>query len=278
MADLHRGGFRVWEGALLPSSTRFWVLAASDLGRIRASRWSRILVYLSAIPLLVMSLVRFGTMLASGTERLAINIEVLDRLLSGQVLFAVLLAGMAGGRLIAEDRRTNALSLYLARPLSAGRYLLGKGVALGVLLASVYTLPAVLYVLVEALTAPQFELLALAWRMARTLAVTTLHTGSMTLLALALSASGRKPKLIAIAWIALYLVTDAASEALGGAFRHAAWTDLLSLRRLMENSALWVLHGGSGWSSALVLAGLCAVSVAALRWQVSRMGRSMVSS
>ena len=278
MADLHRGGFRVWEGALLPSSTRFWVLAASDLGRIRASRWSRILVYLSAIPLLVMSLVRFGTMLASGTERLAINIEVLDRLLSGQVLFAVLLAGMAGGRLIAEDRRTNALSLYLARPLSAGRYLLGKGVALGVLLASVYTLPAVLYVLVEALTAPQFELLALAWRMARTLAVTTLHTGSMALLALALSASGSKPKLIAIAWIALYLVTDAASEALGGAFRHAAWTDLLSLRRLMENSALWVLHGGSGWSSALVLAGLCAVSVAALRWQVSRMGRSMVSS
>ena len=54
-----------------------------------------------------------------------------------------------GAGLVSEDRRTNALELYLSRPLGAGRYLLGKLATMSSLIAAVTLAPLSVIVLFD---------------------------------------------------------------------------------------------------------------------------------
>ena len=66
-----------------------------------------------------------------------------------QKWFALILCVLVGSGLIAEDRRSNALELYLSRPLRLRDYLLGKLAVVGFFLAMVTVVPALILVLVH---------------------------------------------------------------------------------------------------------------------------------
>jgi len=277
MADLYRGGFRLWKGSLLPPASRFWIVARNEIGRVRRSKWSRLLVYLSALPALVFILIRVGSSVASRAGA-PIEIEVIDKLMRGQLLFAALLAASAGSGMIAQDRKTNALTLYLCRPLSVKGYILGKMIGLAAALAAVYLVPAAFYVLVEAATEPVFDFLPAAARLARVVAATSLHVLIVTALVLALSSLASRPKLVGLAWVMLYFFSDAAAEGAAHAFSHAAWTDLVSLPDLFEASGGYVLRGGDGLESLVILLALGFSAMLVVRWRVFRMARMAVSA
>ena len=80
--------------------------------------------------------------------------ENLLRLLNRQVQdvaapFALLVAALVGGPLIAEDRRAKALPLYFSRPITHFDYVLGKMYALFFFLGTMMLLPPILMFLVE---------------------------------------------------------------------------------------------------------------------------------
>jgi hypothetical protein len=63
--------------------------------------------------------------------------------------FAIILAAVAGGPLIAEDRRARALPLYFARPITHLDYMLGKMLSVGTFVALLLFVPPIVMYLVD---------------------------------------------------------------------------------------------------------------------------------
>jgi ABC-type transport system involved in multi-copper enzyme maturation permease subunit len=79
--------------------------------------------------------------------------------LDWQNVFVFFIAILIGAGLIADDRRANALQLYLSRPLTRAEYVVGKLAALAAFLGLVTWLPAMLLVVLQVIFAGSFEFL-----------------------------------------------------------------------------------------------------------------------
>ncbi|HEX5011828.1 MAG TPA: ABC transporter permease subunit [Planctomycetota bacterium] len=66
-----------------------------------------------------------------------------------QCAFVVVACLLIGAGLIAEDRRANALEMYLSRPVSVRQYLLGKLATIGFFVALVTVIPTVIMILAQ---------------------------------------------------------------------------------------------------------------------------------
>lgn len=124
--------------------------------------------------------------------------------------FVLLLCVLVGAGLIAEDRRSNALELYLSRPLGLRDYLLGKLIIIGLFLAMVTAVPACILVLVQMMLrghepgvlAAQADLL---WRTPMAAGVLIL---TMSLLVLAASSLAQRARNAAILFIGTLVVVE----------------------------------------------------------------------
>ncbi len=76
-----------------------------------------------------------------------------------QDIFVYILTVTLGSRLIAQDRRVNALQIYLSKPLTRAEYILGKFGILASFLLFVTWVPAVLLLGVQVVFAGNFEFL-----------------------------------------------------------------------------------------------------------------------
>jgi ABC-2 type transport system permease protein len=76
-----------------------------------------------------------------------------------QDIFVYILTVTLGSRLIAQDRRVNALQIYLAKPLTRAEYIFGKLGILASFLLFVTWVPAVLLLGVQVVFAGNFEFL-----------------------------------------------------------------------------------------------------------------------
>ena len=70
-----------------------------------------------------------------------------------QTLFVFIVTIYAGAGLIANDRRANALQIYLSKPLARAEYIVGKLVTLLVFLVGVTWLPAMMLLLIQVMFA-----------------------------------------------------------------------------------------------------------------------------
>jgi len=84
---------------------------------------------------------------------LSISAQTFRDFLNQQELFVFFITVYAGSGLIADDIRSNALQLYLSRPLTRAQYAAGKFGVLAVALAAVTWVPAMLLLIVETLFA-----------------------------------------------------------------------------------------------------------------------------
>src|SRR5215210_9462524 len=84
---------------------------------------------------------------------LVITPETFRDFLNQQELFVFFITVYAGSGLIADDIRSNALQLYLSRPVTRTQYAAGKFAILATALALVTWVPAMLLLLVQVLFA-----------------------------------------------------------------------------------------------------------------------------
>jgi len=75
---------------------------------------------------------------------LKLNSSIFLNFLSVQAVLAWILTAFVGPSLVAPDLTNGALPIYLARPFSRSEYILGKGMVLGSLIASITLLPGLL--------------------------------------------------------------------------------------------------------------------------------------
>lgn len=160
-----------------------------------------------------------------------------------QKWFALALCVIVGAGLVAEDRRSHALELYLSRPLGRVDYLLGKAGILAFLLAMVTVVPAVVLVLVHLLLHGVGPGGAGAWAslLLATVGAGTLAIAMLTLITLACSALAQRARSAAILLIgALALVEGVVAGLLDEVFRAPA-VQLVSLDYCTGQVMAWIL-------------------------------------
>jgi len=151
--------YKRWEGEYYPQGTRWLVIAGESLRRVLKGKGIRICLLLGTIPFLIWLAriyiaVNFDTLTAQGS--LFQNFEpVRDSLTNVDIAFyhdffeielalVFFVVFIAGCNLIAQDRRNNALSLYLSKPISRVDYVLGKGMAVAVPVSLITLVPGLL--------------------------------------------------------------------------------------------------------------------------------------
>ena len=87
---------------------------------------------------------------------LATTAQTFREFLERQDIFVFFITIYVGAGLIANDRRANALQIYLSKPLTRLEYVAGKAATLAVFLLGVTWVPAMLLLAVQAMFAGNF--------------------------------------------------------------------------------------------------------------------------
>ena len=280
MGGIYRGGYRTYAGEMLPCRSRFWVLAWNEVYRIKNNKWNRIIAYLSAIPFVAIVAGMVGkVMVEDKVGAIPFDFELLERLFTAQLQFMAILAATAGAAAVADDRNSNALALYLSRPLSPLGYLGGKLIALSLALALVYLLPAVLFVITEYLISTGAGVLELFRKLGQVLVVSVVHIFTVSAIVLSFSSFGRRARYAGLAWVALFFFSKGLAQAASVSTDRRALAQLLSLPDLFERSARFLLAPDMEPALPLIIVvAIMVVAAAVLLQRVYKLLRTVVTA
>jgi len=146
---IHDQGYRRYGGKKAPHGRTWWVIArAGMLERIRERRFLALLLFAWA-PFIVRAVQIYVSSNFSQATFLAPSAETFREFLDQQSIFVFFVTIYVGSGLIANDRRANALQIYLSKPLTRVEYIAGKLITLLAFLTAVTWLPAILLLLVQ---------------------------------------------------------------------------------------------------------------------------------
>lgn len=156
---IHDQGYRRYGGR-----RRFrggwWVIARATIRSLIRQRQVAALLLFAWAPFVVHAvLIYLAANFPQTASALAVTPRTFRQFLDWQNLFVFFVAILVGAGLVADDRRANALQLYLSRPLTRVEYVVGKLTVLAVFLAFVTWLPAMLLVVLQVLFAGSFAFL-----------------------------------------------------------------------------------------------------------------------
>ena len=194
-----------------------------------------------------------------------------------QWAFVMVACVLLGAPLIAEDRRANALELYLSRPISVRQYLLGKLATIATFVAMLTLIPASILILAQLSVSwsDPGEPLRLAGLFVRTLVAGAILVAIPSLTITTASSLADRARNAAILWLSVVVMLEfVVSNILREVFNADAFWLLqigFNVRQVMNlvlgNDADLVLTVPV-WASALVLAGWIVVCLRVLASRV----------
>ncbi len=158
----------------------------------------------------------FATTLAQASF-LAPSGETFREFLDQQGIWVFFVTIYVGAGLIANDRRANALQLYLSKPMTSAEYIAGKLAILFIFLVAVTFLPAILLLITQALLAGN---LTFTRNNIYLVPAITLYSLAQVLVAattmLALSSLSKSSRFVAVMYAGLFFFTTALFQTLRG--------------------------------------------------------------
>ncbi len=158
----------------------------------------------------------FATTLAQASF-LAPSGETFREFLDQQGIWVFFVTIYVGAGLIANDRRANALQLYLSKPMTSAEYIAGKLAILFIFLVAVTFLPAILLLITQALLAGN---LTFTRNNLYLVPAITLYSLAQVLVAattmLALSSLSKSSRFVAVMYAGLFFFTTALFQTLRG--------------------------------------------------------------
>ena len=236
---IHDQGYRRYGGQRLPWGRAWLIIARSGIRSMLRRRGFVALLLLSWLPFLVRAVQIYAATNLPQAEFLAPTGETFRQFLGQQDVFLFFITVYAGAGLVANDRRANALQIYLTRPITRVEYIVGKLSVLLAFLLLVTWAPAVLLIVVQVLFAGNVTFLSnhLYLFPAITLfaAVQALTVG---LTMLALSSLSRSSRYVGILYAALLFFTQAVTLVLRAVTGHSglAWLSLASSLEQLGNA------------------------------------------
>jgi ABC-2 type transport system permease protein len=221
---IHDQGYRHYAGDRALHGRGWWVIARHGMvAPLRERRFLALLLFawspfaVHAVQLyLGATLVRSAFFVA--TE------ETFHTFLSQQRLFVFFITIYVGAGLIASDRQSNALQVYLSKPITRHDYIGGKLLTLAMFLAAVTWIPAMLLLLLQILFSGSLDFVLDHPRLvpAITLAA-TLQVVLAAVTMLALSSLSRSRRFAAMLYAGLVIFAELLDTVLEGVTRNTAW-------------------------------------------------------
>jgi ABC-2 type transport system permease protein len=146
---IHDQGYRRYAGRRRPHGYTWWVIARTGIMSMVRERRFLALLLLAWSPFVVRAVQIYVASNVPQAAFLAATHDTFREFLDQQAIFVFFVTIYVGAGLVANDRRANALQIYLSKPLSRVEYIVGKLVTLLVFLIGVTWLPAMLLLLLQ---------------------------------------------------------------------------------------------------------------------------------
>jgi ABC-2 type transport system permease protein len=153
---IHDQGYRRYAGSRAQVGRAWSVIARAGVRTLISRRPFIALLLLSWIPFVVRAVQLYAATNIPQAEFLAPDARMFRNFLQQQEIFLFFITVYGGAGLIANDRRANALQIYLSKPLTRFEYIFGKFAVLMTLLLFVTWVPAVLLLAIQVMFAGSF--------------------------------------------------------------------------------------------------------------------------
>src|SRR5919198_5070611 len=157
---IHDQGYRRYGGSKAAVGQGWAVIARAGIRAMFAKRTFLGLLLLAWLPFFVRAVQFYAAANLPQAQLLAPTADTFRQFLEQQETFVFFVTVYVGAGLIANDRRANALQIYLSKPLSRAEYVFGKLAVLMAFLLLVTWIPAVVLLLVQIAFAGNFTFLA----------------------------------------------------------------------------------------------------------------------
>lgn len=154
---IHDQGYRRYAGVRAPHGRSWAVIAKAGVRTLLGKRAFIGLLLLSWLPFLVRAVQIYAAANLPQAAFLSPDARMFRQFLEQQEAFMFFITVYAGAGLIANDRRANALQIYLSKPLTRAEYIFGKLAVLMTFLLLVSWVPAVLLLIVQILFSGSFQ-------------------------------------------------------------------------------------------------------------------------
>jgi ABC-type transport system involved in multi-copper enzyme maturation permease subunit len=221
---IHDQGYRHYTGPRTLHGRAWWVIArAGILERLRERRFLGLLLF-AWLPFVMRAVQLYIAATFPQASFLAPDEQTFREFLTQQRMFLFFVTIYVGAGLIANDRRANALQIYLSHPLARAEYIGGKLLTLLVFLAAVTWLPAVLLVVLQMMFSGDTKFIAAHPYLIPALTlVCALQVSVAAVTMLALSSLSRSRRFVSMLYAGIGLFAAAMDQALRAATGSRAW-------------------------------------------------------
>jgi len=153
---IHDQGYRRYGGTRAPRGQAWMVITRAGVRTMLAKRAFLGLLLLSWAPFFVRAVQIYAAANLPQAQFLAPTPETFRQFLQQQATFVFFVTIYVGAGLIANDRRANALQIYLSKPLTRSEYVFGKLAILLTFLVLVTWVPAIVLLIVQIAFAGNF--------------------------------------------------------------------------------------------------------------------------
>lgn len=274
MSPIHDQSYRRYQGSRNMAGRAWGVIAMSGIRAMLAKRAYLGLVLFSWVPFIVNAVrIYVATNFPQAGSFFGVNPQMFRSFLDSQGTFVFFMSVWAGAGLIANDRRTNALQIYLSKPLLRTEYIVGKLAVLVAFLLSVTLVPGLLLILLQIAFSGSFDFIGKNLYLIPAIVLGSLVqviVSSTTMLAL--SSLSKSSRYAALLFTGAIFFTDALSGALRLIFgsTRMSWVSITAnigqvtdviFRQTPKYETPWIV-------SLLVLLALVVVSISVLERRV----------
>ena len=274
MTPIHDQTYRRYEGTRMPMGRAWTIIARNGIRAMLGRRFFLIWMIIAWLPFIVRAVqIYFVSNVPQAGQIAPVNTNMYRQFIEQQGIFVFFVTIYAGAGLIANDRRANALQIYLSKPLFRSEYIGGKFTVLAVFLSCVTLLPSLLLLLIHVLLSGSFAFLqANLFLIPSVILASVLRVIVASATILALSALSKSSRYVGVLYAGAIIFTNALYLVLRiilGSTR-GAWVSITAnieqvtdviFRQSPRYEMPWLV-------SLLVLAGLVTVSISVLERRV----------
>jgi ABC-type transport system involved in multi-copper enzyme maturation permease subunit len=274
MSPIHDQSYRHYEGERRPLGRAWGVITWTGIRSSLSRRWFLALLAVSWIPFIASTIhIYVVTMYPQAGQVLPVDAHRFMQFIDQQGMWVFFVTIFAGSGLVANDRRANALQIYLSKPLLRMEYIGGKFAILATFLLFITLVPALLLLLMQVMIAGNLDFVRANLYVVPAIILSSLmHVLISAATMLALSSLSKSTRFVAILYAGTIFFTEAVYGVLWvvtGSTR-VAW---VSIGGNMENVTDVMFRQPPRYEtpvivSILILLGLLAVSFSVLERRV----------
>jgi len=265
--------YRPYRGLFSSHATRWWTIARTGVFQFLRRRLFLVFITLTFMPPIVQGFMIYATHQFPDQTLVKVDAEFFRRMMEIQTVWFLLLGIYPGTGLISNDLKSNAIQLYLSKPLTKVDYVLGKFATLATFLLGVTLVPGILLFLLELGFSSDSKFLMAYWWIPLALAgYAACAAISWGLIVLALSSMSRNSRYVGTLLVSFAFFTSGFAQFARGVFNRDGVIVISALDSLKLLS--YVFFGGTSeygnhaFGAAVTLLLMSAASIMILRARV----------